>query len=82
MCEHNFQYAGVRYDQGVNPRPGSGATRRYYAHVYYCSKCTETKGEPIPDPHEQWNSYMDIKFGATPGTAAQCGVPAHDQWRR
>lgn len=79
MCDHHFQYAGVRYDHGANNLPGSGAKRRYYAHVYFCTKCTKTKGEPIPDPHGHWNSYMDIKFDATPGTAAVCCVPLEDQ---
>jgi hypothetical protein len=83
-CEHNFTYAGVRYCHGHRTLPGSGATRRYYAHVYFCSKCTETRGEPIEDPCPNdpvWSSYSNIQFNATPGTADQCGVSKYDRER-
>lgn len=82
MCEHQFSYAGIRYRDGSGNLPGGGATRRYYAHVYFCSKCMETRGEPIPDPggyRPAWNSYGKIMFDASPGTAAQCGIPLEDQ---
>lgn len=81
MCDHQFAYAGVRYAHGSNNRPGSGAKQRYYAHVYYCTKCTETRGEPITG---DWNSYQKLEFNATPGNADQCGVPKHDRdhWHR
>jgi hypothetical protein len=81
MCDHDFSYIGVRYSQGWNNRPGSGATNRYYAHVYMCRKCTDLKGEPIEDRHQSWNSYQDILFGATPGSAEVCGVPQYDRRR-
>lgn len=76
MCEHQFAYAGVRYRHGTTPLPGTGATRRYYAHVYFCAKCVETRGTPIVDGER--NSYMMLEFGATPGTAKECGVPPED----
>lgn len=79
MCEHDYEYAGVRYCHGYQNRPGSGATNRYYAHVYFCRKCTETKGEPIEDRERRWNSYQKVDFAATPGTPDQCGVPKHDR---
>lgn len=80
MCEHQFAYAGVRYRDGRSPLPGSGATRRYYAHVYFCTKCTETRGEPIEDGgyHPRWNSYQKVEFGASPGNAKECGIPLYD----
>jgi hypothetical protein len=85
MCDHQFSYAGVRYRNGNTSLPGSGATRRYYAHVYFCTKCTETRGEQIEDQgaygRPNWNSYQKIEFGATPGSAKECGVPLEDARR-
>lgn len=78
MCDHQFAYAGVRYRNGTTPLPGTGATRRYYAHVYFCTKCVETCGEPIDPDRQYWNSYMKLEFSATPGTAKECGVPLED----
>jgi hypothetical protein len=79
MCEHQYEYAGVRYCDSRDPMPGTGATQRYYAHVYFCTKCTETKGQPIKDDHPsgrpRWNSYGKVEFGATPGSPEECGVP-------
>lgn len=79
MCDHQFQYAGVRYAHGSENRPGSGSKTRYYAHVYFCPSCLETRGEPISGIDQ--SSYEKVAFNATPGTAAQCGVPLHDQRR-
>lgn len=81
-CNHNFQYAGVRYCNGKRPLPGSGATRRYYAHVYFCANCLEMRGQSIPDPGDYyvaWTSYDEIRFEAKPGTPGECGVPLEDQ---
>lgn len=79
-CDHQFSYGGVRYYDGVNMQP-DGAFRRYYAHVYFCIKCTECKGQPIGgDGHRPyWNSQGKLQFNATPGTPALCGVPLKDQ---
>lgn len=79
MCEHKFTYAGVRFAHGANPRPGSGAVNRYYAHVYFCEKCLEKKSEPIKGIDDC--SYFDIQFGATPGTKDEC-VPEYDRTYR
>jgi len=82
MCDHEFAYAGVRYHDGKWSIPGGGACQRYYGHVYFCTKCTETRGEPIADEgrgRPQWNTYMKPSFDATPGTAEQCGVPERDR---
>lgn len=38
-CEHNYQYQGKGYAHENYPMPGSGAHRRYYEDVYYCTKC-------------------------------------------
>jgi hypothetical protein len=74
-CEHNFKYAGLRFCNGNRSLPGSSATRRYYAHVYFCEKCLLTRAEP---GMVIGNSYDKIREGATPGTAEQCGVPMED----
>ena len=79
MCDHDFDYAGVRFAHGKWPRPGSGAATRYYAHVYFCRKCTKTRGEPIEDRERVYHSYQKLEFGATPGTSDQCGIPIHDR---
>jgi hypothetical protein len=83
MCDHQFAYAGIRYCDGKRPLPGTGARQRYYAHVYFCAKCTETKGDPIPDPSPDgrpyWNSYSKPHSNAVPGKPVECGVPKYDQ---
>lgn len=71
-CRHCWNYAGVRFFDSDEPRPGTGARRRYYAHIYNCMHCMETRGEPIPDPYDNYNTYQEIRFGATPGTREQC----------
>lgn len=78
-CEHQYSYSGIRFWDGARCLPGGGATRRYYAHVYYCIKCTECRGDPIRNGFGGWNSYGPIMFNATPGSASLCGVPLEDQ---
>lgn len=84
MCDHQFSYAGVRYCDGTHSLPGGGAKRRYYAHVYFCTKCTQTKGDPIEDPGYRegrgcyWNSYSKPHSNAVPGKPSECGVPLED----
>lgn len=78
-CAHSYSYVGVRYRDGMRPRPGTGATRRYYAHVYFCTKCTATRGQAIEDNYDHWNSYQKVDFGAVPGSADECCVPARDR---
>lgn len=78
QCEandHKFQYAGLRFAHGSNPRPGSGSVTRYYAQVYFCEKCLTTMGTPV----WQTDSYSKIEGGATPGTPDECGVPLEDR---
>ena len=74
-CDHQYTYGGMRFCDGAWAIPGSGARHRYYAHVYYCTKCTECKGQPAA----KWTTYDKIQFEATPGTPSQCGVPLEDQ---
>ena len=80
-CEHKFVYAGVRYAEGSELRPGGGAVNRYYAHVYFCESCLKRVGEPIKGIDE--SSYSPVRFHATPGDPAIVGVPEHDRegWR-
>ena len=78
-CEHLYSYGGMRFYDGVNPIPGSGARRRYYSHVYFCIKCTDVKGDPVVNERFRTSTYDTIKYNATPGTPAQCGVPLEDQ---
>jgi hypothetical protein len=82
-CDHRFAYAGVRYHDGKQSLPGTGATQRYYAHVYYCDRCTTRRGEPIADPMHNgrpaYSSYDKVHWNATPGSADDCGVPRHDR---
>lgn len=79
MCDHQFEYIGVRYRDGKWPLPGTGATQRYYAHVYFCNKCLETKGKQIDDNGQRWHSYQNVEFAATPGSADECCVPVRDR---
>jgi hypothetical protein len=82
-CDHRFEYAGVRYCDGTWALPGGSARQRYYAHVYFCSKCTETKSEPISDAgcfgRPRWDTFQKLEFGAVPGSPDQCGVPQRDR---
>lgn len=82
-CDHKFEYAGVRYCDGTWPLAGGSARQRYYAHVYFCSKCTETKGEKIDDAgscgRPRFDTFQKLEFGAVPGSPDQCGVPQRDR---
>ena len=78
-CEHHYGYLGVRYHDGTETLPGSGATTRYYAHVFFCNKCLRTHGNPIEDPYRTFHSYEKPRFEALPGTAEECGVPMSDR---
>lgn len=73
--DHKFQYAGLRYANGVYPRPGSGAVTRYYAQVYFCEKCLTTKSTSVGET----DSYTGISKDATPGTLDECNVPKIDR---
>lgn len=76
-CDHKFVYAGVRYAHGANNVPGSGAKRRYYAHVYFCERCCETKGRKAEGPEHC--SYDPLLFEATPGSFDEVCVPSYDR---
>lgn len=82
MCDaggpHLFSYAGVRFYDGSRPRPGGSASTRYYAHVYFCTKCTRTRSEFIQG-NDEFHTMQPIRFNATPGAAEQCGVPDGDR---
>jgi hypothetical protein len=75
-CDHKFVYAGLRYRDGKRSLPGTGATRRYYAHVYFCEKCLTTKGKSVETTA---NSYLPPIAGAVIGTAEECCVDKRDR---
>ena len=77
-CErgHRYAYAGIRYADGTNPLPGSGARARYYAHIYFCERCMDHLTERIVGVED--NTYGKVQFGATPGDAKLI-VPEHDR---
>lgn len=83
--DHVFEYAGVRFCDGARSMPGTGARRRYYANVYFCTKCIHTQGVAIEDPHQggdgrpSYNSYQKILFDAVPGGQDECCVPVGDR---
>jgi hypothetical protein len=80
-CDHKFVYSGVRYAEGSEPLPGTGAVARYYAHVYFCERCLQERGQPIRGPHN--SSYFSVQHNATPGDPDTVGVPEYDRegWR-
>lgn len=83
-CQHKYEYAGIRYCDGRRNLPGGGATQRYYAHVYFCTLCLRSVGQPIKSPlswdgRPLWNSYQKPMFNATPGSQDECGVPLEDR---
>lgn len=65
MCEHSYQYMGLQYANGSRKLPGSGAVRRYYAHVFFCIHCTEMKASLLEE--FQQDSYTTVIDGAVPG---------------
>lgn len=79
MCEHIYNYLGVMYYDGKWPLPGTGARRRYYSHVYFCTRCAETLGKPIEDRDRSYTTYEHPRFNAVPGSAVDCGVPLEDR---
>lgn len=77
MCDHSYQYMGLQYADGANPLPGSGAVRRYYAHVFYCDKCLDMRAERV-DGYEHENSYCKPRDGAVGGDRKLI-APSHDR---
>lgn len=79
MTEHThaFVYQGVQYADGDNHLPGTGATQRYYAHVYFCTSCLEKRYEKIQG-HDDECSYFKVLFNAVPGDR-EALVPEYDR---
>lgn len=78
LCaEHDYQYMGLQYAHGNNSLPGSGAKRRYYAHVFYCRKCLHHSANTL---NEYDNSYNKVRDGAVLGEKKLI-VPLDDQSR-
>lgn len=76
-CEHDYAYTGVRFKDGLENRPGSGAKDRYYAHVFHCRKCLDVRSEQIG---AEGNTYEEVRYGATPAAGGEVEVP--QPWRR
>lgn len=82
-CDHRFVYAGFRYSDGANPRPGSGAVNTYYGQAYFCERCLETQVHRSAAGDR--NSYQQRLEGATPASEQEREklVPEHDRtWGR
>lgn len=62
-CDHNLKYAGVRFKDTADRLPGSGAHRREYFDLYYCTRCGEERPHRLP--YEDC-TYDQVKYGATP----------------
>ena len=75
-CDHSFRHMGLQYADGVNPLPGSGARRRYYAHVFFCERCLEKRAERIECGEP--NSYGKPLEGAVLGDR-NIIAPPHDR---
>lgn len=61
-CEHNWQYAGVRYRIG-HQLPGSSAHEVRYFECYFCSRCREREYTKLELVHD---SYQRVRHQATP----------------
>ncbi len=79
-CDHKFSHMGLQYADGVKPRPGTGATQRYYAHVFFCERCLEYKSKPVAG-YENEGSYFNPRDGAVRGDR-DIIVPDHDRKQR
>lgn len=76
MCDHKYVHMGLQYADGANPLPGTGATRRYYAHVFFCERCLDKRAERVEDGNEC--SYYKPRDGAVLGDRSVI-VPLHDR---
>lgn len=63
ICEHNYQYCGLKYRDSGDKLAGSGATRIDYYDVYCCTKCLEEQRKPVI---RCTNSYQKTLEGSTP----------------
>lgn len=82
MCDHRYVYQGVGYCDGKEALAGGGARARYYAHIYFCERCLDLRGQPFIEkstPSYARTTYHKIEFGATPVAAGIVGVPLEDQ---
>ena len=78
-CEHKYKHLGLQYADGDFALPGSSAVTRYYAHVFFCSKCLSYEYHPVEE-RERDRSYSKIREGATLGDARNI-VPSYDRRR-
>ncbi len=67
-CEHKRVYRGLSYTHGDQTIPGGSASRRYYAHVYFCERCGQKWYETVSSDE---TSYSPLVSTATPDN----GVP-------
>lgn len=66
---HTWTYTGVRFRDGIYPRPGSSAKTRYYGQHYLCVHCGTTRVHRLPGV--ETSTYEMIRHGATPATAEE-----------
>lgn len=73
-CEHKYVHMGLQYADGANKLPGSGAVRRYYAHVFFCERCLAKRADRV---ETEAHNYQKVLSGSVPGDRSVI-VPAHD----
>lgn len=78
MCDHDYEYQGLRWANGHNPLPGTGATRRYFSHFYYCRKCLDKKYESAPEINGETSYWKTEVPNASQGPVNEI-VPEHDK---
>lgn len=62
MCDHDWEYEGVRFKIG-HQLSGSSARSRAYYDSYFCKKCLEHKYIPL----NEWdNTFYTVRFNARP----------------
>lgn len=77
-CDHNYQYAGVRYVD--NYRPATRDKHRTYFHSYRCSRCMHAYTDVIPDvTRGEYDNTIRVLYGATPAGSDECAALRGDR---
>lgn len=62
-CDHDYHYAGVRFQVQPGEVPGSGARYVHFFDYYVCRKCLNGRAVKL---NYTSTTYRETPFGATP----------------
>jgi hypothetical protein len=61
MCEHEYVYGGVRYEDGEYHLPGTSAHPREYFNWFYCKKCLRNEYQRLATSGDTYGILFDAK---------------------